>query len=328
MTHFRLNLMLLTLMLIAVCVGIGMAIGSGEYATYAVLLVIAVIFIVAGLARIVWQPVHLMAYFVKALWQRDFMMRFPKSDDREMREMLVLMNKIVEIYRDNLNEIETKRLYYDRILKVMSHELRNSITPIVSLSSDMLKRPDCYHGEQLYEGLEVINGQCVGIKRFLDSYYELTHLPQPQMAAIDVAQMMVQTKRLFDHELLKPEYSNTRMSFSYGDNMSVEGDEPMLRQVLVNLIKNALQATRDTPRPCIEIMASTPNGVPYITVTDNGTGIPDNIIDDIFQPFYTTHPDGSGIGLCISRQIMRLHNGDLTVMSKVGRGSQFMMTFS
>lgn len=327
MNHFRLYLLSLTLMLIAVCIGIGMTIISETSSTYAVLLIIAAIFIVVRLAYIVWQPVHLMSYFVKALWQRDFMMRFPKSDDNEIQEMLQIMNKIVEIYRDNLKEIETKRFYYDRILKIMSHELRNSITPIVSLSSDMLKRPDSYHGEALQEGLEVINGQCVGIKRFLDSYHKLTHLPQPQITKIDVAQMLIQTKRLFDQELQKPEYQNTRLIFSYGDNMSIEGDGKMLQQVLINLIKNALQATRNTPQACIEIMASTPNGVPYITVSDNGSGIPNDIIDDIFQPFYTTHTDGTGIGLCISRQIMRLHNGDLTVTSKEGHGAQFMMTF-
>lgn len=315
-------------MLIAVSIGIGatLSIGEDNY-TYTILLALAAIFIIAKMVQIIWQLIHLMSYFVKALNSRDFMMRFPPSDDNELQEMFSTMNKITVMYQDYLKEIETKHFYYDRILKIMSHELRNSITPIVSLSSDMLKRPSNYQGTQMTEGLEVINTGCIGIKRFLDSYHQLTHLPQPQTAHIDVPQMLAQTKRLLDSELQKPENADTQFVFSYGDSMAIEGDEPMLRQVLINLIQNAIQATRHTTNPHIEIMASTPNGIPCITVTDNGEGIPSDIINDIFQPFYTTRTDGSGIGLCISRQIMRLHNGDLTVSSKEGHGAQFMMTF-
>lgn len=241
--------------------------------------------------------------------------------------MFNAMNDIINIYRDNLTEIETKRFYYDRILKIMSHELRNSITPLTSLSDDMLKRPQVYQGETLREGLEVINDRCVSIKRFLDSYYEMTHLPQPQMISIDVEQLFVRINQLFMQELKKPEHSNVTLNFSFGKGMVINGDEALLSQVLINLINNALQATAGTEHPLIEVFASTPNGKPCITVTDNGIGIADDIIADIFQPFYTTRESGTGVGLCISRQIMRLHGGDLTVSSQLGKGAQFTMEF-
>lgn len=328
MNHFRLYLVLLTLMLIAVSIGIGMTLGNGEDSrTYTILLVVAAIFIIMKIIQMIWQLIHLMSYFVKSLNNRDFMMRFPSSDDDGLKEMFDIMNKITAMYQDNLKEIETKHFYYDRILKIMSHELRNSITPIVSLSSDMLKRPLQYQGIQLKEGLEVINSQCVGIKRFLDSYYEMTHLPQPQIQQTDVGQLFARTKQLFEQELLEPCYNHAELTFKYGNGMMVDVDEQMLSQVLINLIKNALQATVDVQHPLIEITASTPNGKPYITVSDNGTGIPDDIIKDIFHPFYTTKPEGTGIGLCISRQIMKLHGGDLTVNSKLGKGSIFTITF-
>lgn len=327
MNHFRLYLVLLTLMLIAASVGIGMTLGNDGNRTYTILLVMVGILVITKMIQIIWQLIHLMSYFVNALNNRDFMMRFPPSDDSELREMFGTMNKIVMMYQNYLKEIETKHLYYDRILKIMSHELRNSITPIVSLSSDMLKRPAQYQGIQLKEGLEVINSQCVGIKRFLDSYYEMTHLPQPQIQQTDVEQLFARTKQLFEQELLKPCYNNAELTFKYGNGMTVNADGQMLSQVLINLIKNALQATVDTQHPLIEVTASTPNGKPYITVSDNGTGIPDNIIKDIFHPFYTTRPEGTGIGLCISRQIMKLHGGDLTVNSKLGKGSIFTITF-
>ncbi|MDE5783625.1 MAG: HAMP domain-containing histidine kinase [Prevotella sp.] len=327
MNHFRLYLMLLTLMLIAVSVCIGITLSNGANYTYTILLTSAAILIIAKMMHIIRQLIHLMSYFVKALNNRDFMMRFPASNDDELQEMFSTMNRIAVMYQDNLKEIETKHFYYDRILKIMSHELRNSITPIVSLSSDMLKRPSQYQGPQLKEGLEVINNQCTGIKRFLDSYYEMTHLPQPQRQQTDIEQLFTRTRQLFKQELSKPCYNNVKLTFSYGNGMTVDADGQMLSQVLINLIKNALQATVDTQHPLIKVTASTPNGKPCITVSDNGTGIPDNIIKDIFHPFYTTRPEGTGIGLCISRQIMKLHGGDLTVTSKQGKGSIFTVTF-
>lgn len=128
-------------------------------------------------------------------------------------------------------------------------------------------------------------------------------------------------------ELKKPEHSNVTLNFSFGKGMVINGDEALLSQVLINLINNALQATAGTEHPLIEVFASTPNGKPCITVTDNGIGIADDIIADIFQPFYTTRESGTGVGLCISRQIMRLHGGDLTVSSQLGKGAQFTMEF-
>ncbi len=328
MKHFRLNIILLLLGLVALsaCLGILLAGGGHTLLVSAVALAIAVL--AAWLIHILRQLVRLMSSFVSALSNSDFMIRFPDSDDRELREMFAAMNDITGLYRHNLTEIETKRHYYDRILKIMSHELRNSITPIVSLTGDMLKRPRVYQGETLSEGLSVINDQCVNIKHFLDSYYEMTHLPRPQCAAIDVCHMLTHIRQLFAQQLQRPENSRVELRFVLGQGMTIEGDESMLNQVLVNLITNALQATSGREHPLIEVMASTPNGKPCITVTDNGPGIAADIRDDIFQPFFTTHTEGTGIGLCISRQIMRLHGGDLTVTGREGHGAQFVMTFA
>lgn len=327
MHHFRLNIIFTAVALIIASVALGMLVTSAGYVLLKALLVLSILGIAVRLLMIVRRLIHQMSFFVNALSSKDFMIRFPKSDDSELCEMFNAMNEIAEKYRRYLSDLETKRHYYDRILKIMSHELRNSITPIVALTDDMLKRPQVYQGESLHEGLEVINGQCVGMKRFLDSYYEMTHLPQPQKTFIDVRQMLAHVRQLFAQEMQKPEHQNVDLRFSFGMGMTIDADESMINQVLINLITNALQATAETEHPLIEIMASTPNGKPCITVTDNGTGIADDIKDDIFQPFFTTHANGTGIGLCISRQIMRLHGGDLTVTSRVGRGAEFMMVF-
>lgn len=327
MRNFRLNIIVILITLIAASVWLGCLFFNDGSPIAMILLGAVIAAALVRLTRVIWMLVHQMSFFVGALNNRDFMMRFPESDDAELREMFATMNRIVESHRENLTEIETKRYYYDRILKIMSHELRNSITPIVSLSNDMLKRPEVYQGQSLHEGLEVINDQCVSIKRFLDSYYEMTHLPQPKMATIDVGQMLLHIKQLFDRELEKMGLSHDTLLFNYGKGMTIEGDEAMLRQVLINLINNALQATSASEHPRIEITASTPNGKPYIAVADNGTGIDVEMLDDIFQPFYTTRERGTGVGLYISRQIMRQHGGDLTVSSKPGKGAEFTMTF-
>lgn len=328
MKHFRLNIILLIIGIIALSVWLGaLMVGTGHTVLMSAVAV-ALVVLVIRLLHIARQLVRQMSSFVSALRNNDFMIRFPQSDDTELCEMFSAMNDITALYRNCLTEIETKRHYYDRILKIMSHELRNSITPVVSLTHDMLKRPQVYHGGALHEGLEVIHGQCVSIKHFLDSYYEMTHLPKPQNACIDVCRMLTRIRQLFAQELQKPEHRNVELRFGLGQGMTVEGDEAMLNQVLVNLITNAIQATSGREHPLIEVLASTPDGKPCITVSDNGTGIADDIKEDIFQPFFTTHTEGTGIGLCISRQIMRLHGGDLTVTSKEGHGAQFVMTFA
>lgn len=327
MRYFRLSMVLVVMALVAASAALGMLIAAGGHTAAVVLSALAVVILSVRLMQMVRRLIHQMSFFVNALSDKDFMIRFPESDDCELCEMLSVMNRIIALYRDNRTEIETKRLYYDRILKIMNHELRNSITPLVSLSDDMLKRPQVYRGDVWREGMEVINDRCVSIKRFLDAYYEMTHLPPPQMGSIEVEQLLAHVRRLFVRELRRPEFQNVDLRFSVGRGMTLDGDEALLCQVLINLINNALQATAATARPLIEVVASTPGGKPCITVTDNGTGIADDIIADIFQPFYTTRSDGTGVGLCISRQIMRQHGGDLTVSSRPGKGAQFAMVF-
>lgn len=327
MRYFRLSMVLVVMALVAASAALGMLIAAGGHTAAVVLSALVVAILSVRLMQMVRRLIHQMSFFVNALSDKDFMIRFPESDDCELCEMLSVMNRIIALYRDNRTEIETKRLYYDRILKIMNHELRNSITPLVSLSDDMLKRPQVYRGDVWREGMEVINDRCVSIKRFLDAYYEMTHLPPPQMGTIEVEQLLAHVRQLFVRELRRPEFQNVDLRFSVGRGMTLDGDEALLCQVLINLINNALQATAATARPLIEVVASTPGGKPCITVTDNGTGIADDIIADIFQPFYTTRSDGTGVGLCISRQIMRQHGGDLTVSSRPGKGAQFAMVF-
>lgn len=256
-------------------------------------------------------------YFLKSLLNKNYTMHFPTSKDIKLDEMYEGMNNITQIYRESMTDIEYKQLYYDRLLRIMTHELRNSITPVISLSSDMLNRPENYTAEEMHEGMEVIHDQCVSVKAFLDSYRQLTHLPAPVKKEVEIVKLFAQLQKLMTHPSLH---------FSWGNGMKVMADADQLTLVLTNLIKNAREATEGQPDACIQIVASEADGNPYILVSDNGPGIPDNMTEEVFLPFFTTKQSGTGIGLCLSRQIMRLHGGDLKLNSQHGRGATFMLT--
>jgi signal transduction histidine kinase len=255
-------------------------------------------------------------FFVKSLLNKNYNMNYPSVKDTKLDEMYEGMNLITRLYQDSVADLEYKQHYYDRLIRIMTHELRNSITPVISLSSDMLKRPENYSPEELHEGMEVIHDQCVSVKAFLDSYRQLAHLPAPIKQEVEVEKLFAQLQKLFNHPSLH---------FTWGNGMKVTADADQLTLVLTNLIKNAREATEGLPDARIHIVASEADGSPYISVSDNGPGIPEEMAEEVFLPFYTTKQSGTGIGLCLSRQIMRLHGGDLKLNKHQGRGATFMV---
>ena len=255
-------------------------------------------------------------FFVKSLLNKNYNMNYPSVKDTKLDEMYEGMNLITRLYQDSVADLEYKQHYYDRLIRIMTHELRNSITPVISLSSDMLKRPENYSPEELHEGMEVIHDQCVSVKAFLDSYRQLAHLPAPIKQEVEVEKLFAQLQKLFTHPSLH---------FTWGNGMKVTADADQLTLVLTNLIKNAREATEGLPDARIHIVASEADGSPYISVSDNGPGIPEEMAEEVFLPFYTTKQSGTGIGLCLSRQIMRLHGGDLKLNKHQGRGATFMV---
>lgn len=257
-------------------------------------------------------------YFLNSLLCKDYMIHFPPTKDAALEAMYENMNRIIAQYRNSLMDIEYKQQYYNRLLRIMTHELRNSITPVISLSSDMLKRPDSYNPDKLHEGMEVIHDQCRSVKTFLDSYHQLTHLPDPQKELIEIDRFFKQLQTLTNHP---------SVHFSWGKGMTVMADEGLLTLVLTNLIRNAQEATEGMPDASIHVIATNAGGSRYIQVSDNGPGIPETIREEIFLPFYTTKQEGTGIGLCLSRQIMRQHGGDLKLsLNNKDKGATFIVS--
>lgn len=242
--------------------------------------------------------------------------------------------------QDIKNELDEKEVEsWMKLIRVLMHEIMNSITPITSLSESLSNiysesgKP--VSPEQItpkvisttLQGLNVIKDQGKGLLSFVESYRKLTRIPEPEKQSFRVADLLNRLKVLYDsHE----KEDKIKLSFSMKDpDLEIFADQNLISQVLINLIKNAKEAIENTPEGRILVRVGTgPDLHPEICVIDNGPGIAPENIDEIFVPFFTTRQDGSGVGLSISRQIMRMHGGNLKVRSSPGKETVFCLTFN
>lgn len=240
------------------------------------------------------------------------------------------------------SELDEKEIEsWQNLIRVLTHEIMNSITPISSLASTVedilfedasdqrvpeLKDLDDDDVESVNEALVTIRNRSQGLLTFVENYRNLTRIPRPNFRYFAV-------KELFEraHVLLKPKmdkYGITCTRKLFPEDLMITADPDLMDQVFINLLLNAIDAVRDTTDPQIEVVASINEGDRVtIDFADNGMGIKPDILDKIFMPFFTSKKEGSGIGLSLSRQIMHLHKGSITVKSKPGEGAVFRLNF-
>ncbi len=246
-------------------------------------------------------------------------------------KLLTLQNIQSELQQQ---EIEA----WQNLTRVLRHEIMNSITPISSLTStlrevldhDMVRKDSHFElkeegAEDLREGLSTIENRSKGLIKFIDAYREYTSLPEPKLKAVNVKSFIDRIGQLF-----RPEIKKTAIRFEYScesDFLTVQADEEMIEQVLINLIKNSLEALSGQPDGVISVRGYYNEAHVLIDVTDNGPGIIQEAMAKVFVPFFTTKKTGSGIGLSLSRQVMQMHNGYLTVTSAPGVKTTFTMKF-
>jgi signal transduction histidine kinase len=227
---------------------------------------------------------------------------------------------------------------WQNLTRVLRHEIMNSITPISSLTStlreildhEMVKKESHYElkdegAEDLREGLSTIENRSKGLIKFIDAYREYTSLPKPKMSTIRIRDLIEKVAQLMKTELRK-----TKIDFHYewsSEYLTIQADVEMIEQVLINLLKNAIEALAETENPKLILIGRYDENVIKIEVIDNGPGIIKEALEHIFVPFYTTKRTGSGIGLSLSRQIMQMHNGTLAVESEPEVKTVFTMKF-
>jgi two-component system, NtrC family, nitrogen regulation sensor histidine kinase NtrY len=232
--------------------------------------------------------------------------------------------------QDIRQELEEKELEaWQQLTRVLTHEIVNSVTPIASLASTASERvqgapPADASLREVREALETIERRSQGLVRFVDAYRSLTRLPQPRIERVAVSDLFAGTRMLVSQRLQE---RGVRLHISIeppGHQIGV--DPELIEQVLLNLVLNALEALEGRPESEIRLMAEIDEaGRSVLEVIDNGPGIDEDVQDRIFVPFFTTKRTGSGIGLSLSRQIVRLHGGSLTVRSEPGRETAFTL---
>jgi two-component system nitrogen regulation sensor histidine kinase NtrY len=254
----------------------------------------------------------------------------------KVKDKVILLSTIKNI-QNVLEEQETAA--WQKLIRVLTHEIMNSIAPISSLSSTVesmvkpfssgkkeLKEMDRETIIEIQGALQTINKRSTGLMNFVETYRSLTKIPEPKFAVVKMDEMIHNVHRLMKKDVERKNISI--MATVEPDTIEVQIDEQMIEQVLINLIKNSVQALKGYRNAEIQIKGFyNKRGRPTIQVIDNGQGILADVIDKIFIPFFTTKQNGSGIGLSLSKQIMRLHGGTITAQSTPNKETIFNMSF-
>lgn len=235
----------------------------------------------------------------------------------------------------NAKELES----WQNLLRVLRHEIMNSMTPISSLTStlkmilneDLTEKENCLElskdvYDDVQESLGTIESRSKGLIKFIKGYQEYTSLPMPQLKVVSVQQLISNVEQLMLNDFRELGIS-LNCEFVKKD-FQLLVDEQQIEQVLINLVKNAKEAFKDQESKRVVIRSYQQYQYKVIEVEDNGQGIIPEALDQIFIPFYTTKSNGSGIGLSLSKQLVQMNSGNLTVSSEPGKKTVFKLVFS
>jgi two-component system nitrogen regulation sensor histidine kinase NtrY len=249
--------------------------------------------------------------------------------DEKMYKLIAFQN-----VSEALDETESKA--WSKLLNVMTHEIMNSVAPISSLADTLknrLQSPEIADSigsgdlEDISLGIDTIKRRSEGLLKFTESYRSLNKITK-----LDLNKLLV--RNIFENlaSLMRPtlEKKNIELEIILRDPaLAIEADINLLDQVMINLLVNAIEAVKDREEPRITLSAEVQsNNRTLVKVTDNGLGMPPELLDKIFIPFFSTRKTGSGIGLSLCKQIMLLHKGNIQVQSTEGKGSVFILQFA
>ena len=240
--------------------------------------------------------------------------------------------------QDIHDELEFAELQaWQDLVKVLTHEIMNSLTPIASLTSTAATLVEDLSSDSsasaideelrdIADAVNTVSRRSEGLMNFVSSYKRLTNLPTPNRKTIRAETLLNRTVNIAAKQWSKLGIQHTLTIEP--ESLEINLDPDLVEQVLLNLFKNAQQAVTNCATPRIDIKAYlNKRGHICIDIQDNGTGIDESLLDDIFVPFFTTKKDGSGVGLALARQVMNAHKGAISVVSNASSGSRFTLTF-
>ncbi len=237
----------------------------------------------------------------------------------------------------NVNEAldETESKAWQKLLSVMTHEIMNSVAPISSLADTLKTRlqkslagvdQNSIAVEDLELGIETIRRRSEGLLKFAETYRNLNKITRLNLKRVFVRDLFANL-----HQLMQPTFETKKIELEIllrDTELSFEADPSLIEQVLINLIVNAIEAVKEQPSSKIMLSAESSSIRKVILkVADNGTGMPEELLDKIFIPFFSTKKSGSGIGLSLCKQIVLLHKGTIKVQSIEGQGTVFSLQF-
>jgi len=231
------------------------------------------------------------------------------------------------------NELES----WQKLTRVMAHEIMNSAIPISNLSGlvynklfsekdEFKKSINKDQEEDVKEGLQTIESRSKGLVNFVEATRNFTKMPKPELNELKVVNLINRTESLLKVKLLE-----NKIDFKVNiesDELKIIADKSLIEQVLINLLVNAIDAVQESDNPAIKIdVLKNKENHTFISIEDNGKGIEEDNLENIFIPFFTTKREGSGIGLSLAKQIMFLHKGSINVRSIPQIGTKFVLSF-
>lgn len=227
---------------------------------------------------------------------------------------------------------ETESKAWQKLLSVMTHEIMNSVAPISSLADTLKtrlqhidKNDTASLTEDLEIGIDTIKRRSDGLLRFAQVYRNLNKVTEPNLKTVNVSDLFENM-----HRLMQPTLDQKHIELEMilkEPNLAIDVDINLIEQVLINLIVNAIDAVKEKSDPKIVLSASRTNQKTIIKIADNGSGMPKEVMDKIFIPFFSTKKNGSGIGLSLCKQIMMLHKANIQVQSILNEGTVFYLQF-
>ena len=251
-----------------------------------------------------------------------------------IKEIILRDRKIKLVALHNIrSELQARELEaWQNLTKVLRHEIMNTVTPIVSLSETMrdiievdlsaIKDEDQQSSIiDLKRAISTVINRSKGIMNFVNAYREFTNIPLPNLKEVLMSDLLKNVSSLYGNA------GGDAINFDIRNDFLILCDPDQIEQVLINLLKNAREATEGINLPVISVITYLKNQYKTIEISDNGSGISANQVEKIFVPFYTTKTAGTGIGLSLSRQIMQMHGGTLEHIEDKQPGSRFLLVF-